>query len=394
MQNIIIVHMESLNSAFYYTNQNMFPNLRKVQEQGIFFSNYWSTATSTIMTVCDLMYGNDVCSGQSPDLVRFVLDEAYGSFEKQPGMEFQNKKMIFSPRFDWIYDFIDLKMIMGKDTCLCQGDNYPEFCGLISDAVKNMNGDFLYIYDWSPLVMKSKCRKKFSTWNEYYVHQYCQTDNVLGLVLEELEKTGKKDQTLCIIFGDHGDDLYSYGLNDGFTHAIPPYPNMIRTPLAFYGGLLEQGTDDSLVCTFDIGHMAAQWWRGNVRPEHKRNYVFSRNLFPRQQSVLEKGYSVTDGIYMLLITSKGLEMYICRFIQHSNFNILNWFKLDRNGRLIIKTCANMHFKRLIREQAADFEEAFYKMRVVLYRKLYVLIKKRLLDNRAKQWFYHIHYNRE
>ena len=140
--------------------------------------------------------------------------------------------------------------------------------------------------------------------------------------------------------------------------------------------------------------MAAQWWRGNVRPEHKRNYVFSRNLFPRQQSVLEKGYSVTDGIYMLLITSKGLEMYICRFIQHSNFNILNWFKLDRNGRLIIKTCANMHFKRLIREQAADFEEAFYKMRVVLYRKLYVLIKKRLLDNRAKQWFYHIHYNRE
>lgn len=53
----MLVHLESLNSIIYRLNKEAFPQLRGWEERSLSFSGYFSTATSTLMVVSDLVYG-------------------------------------------------------------------------------------------------------------------------------------------------------------------------------------------------------------------------------------------------------------------------------------------------------------------------------------------------
>ena len=56
-KNLLLVHLESLNVLNYRMNPELFPALREIEKQCMVFDHYYSTATSTLMAIGDLLYG-------------------------------------------------------------------------------------------------------------------------------------------------------------------------------------------------------------------------------------------------------------------------------------------------------------------------------------------------
>ena len=57
MKNLLLLHLESLNTLNYKMNPDLFPTVKKLEKQCIVFDHYYSTATSTLMVIGDLLYG-------------------------------------------------------------------------------------------------------------------------------------------------------------------------------------------------------------------------------------------------------------------------------------------------------------------------------------------------
>ena len=393
MKNIVVIHLESLNNAFLFQNSNIFPNIMKWKEKSIFFNNYYSTATSTIMTISDFMYGNSQCHEKSTSLVDFKLDLNYETWDEGLREELNSKKIIIYPVLDWKYDAVNIKKIMKVSVNqINEYQKYQKFQEAISNSIRIMDGELLYIYDWSSLRMKQNCEVSYNNWNEYYFNQYRQIDTTLGFIFEELQANNKLKDTIVVAYGDHGDDIYSYGKNNGFTHAIAPYPNIVKVPLMIYSEKLCTRELNNLICTYDIGNVLKSLYT-NQDVIINRKYVFSRNLFPLQKSdILEKSYAVTNGVYLLLISSKGLKMYMCNFMGQNIFNILNWYELKKGKNLVLKKNSNMHFQRLIADQKEDIENNFYLLRNFLCKEIRQMKDNEVLKEKTKSWFFKIDYD--
>jgi hypothetical protein len=57
LPNLVVIHLESLNSVLYMLHREWFPNINKFVSQSTYYDNYYSTATSTNMVITDLVYG-------------------------------------------------------------------------------------------------------------------------------------------------------------------------------------------------------------------------------------------------------------------------------------------------------------------------------------------------
>jgi len=57
MKNFILIHLESLSELIFRTNWQLFSNINKIIEESVYYSNYFSSATSTLMVISDICYG-------------------------------------------------------------------------------------------------------------------------------------------------------------------------------------------------------------------------------------------------------------------------------------------------------------------------------------------------
>ena len=392
MKNIVMIHLESLNKDLLFHSMEAFPNIKRFIAEGIYFNNYWSTATSTIMAMSDNVYGCHECSDRSSDLVHFNLEKnAVKWMDKLGGGQISGSCMIY-PCFDWRYDTINVRAILKDNIEISQYSSDKVFWEDISQYIGEMNGSFLYVCDWTSVCTRQHLHKRGGTWNDYYRQLYKHIDDTVGYVYSALEKAGKLDNTIIVLYGDHGDDMYSYGLKKGFTHAIEPFPKLIGTPLIVYQAGIHR-RDPGLVCTYDIGNIVKALLSGK-EININRKYVFSRNLFPSQNSdLLNKGFSVTNGEYLFLITQYGMELYNCSFISLSSFNLLNWFVLKRDGKIDVRKNEGLHFQRFILNQQNDIAHNFEVLRRKMYTELQSLIGKELLGRDSLRWFRKIRYDK-
>jgi hypothetical protein len=103
---------------------------------------------------------------------------------------------------------------------------------------------------------------------------------------------------------------------------------------------LEQkhGIDHDLISTVDIKEILLNLLFKGVSPIKgtERKYIFSRNRYANQsvkRYSFNKSYVVSDGVYSLMVSSKGLELYnnvmdICNMC-----NILEFFLMGNDGKI-------------------------------------------------------------
>lgn len=338
MKNLLIIHLESLNYYNYKLNSNLFPYITSLENNSLVFDKYFSSATSTLMVLGDITYGDlrqfESCKKIKEAPVTCLIDKSILDKAKYNGMEpkvvvHANVKNVNQESFN---------RVAGNDIHVDLIDSYEDYLLYLEDVISK-DQFFLWTCDFSCHIDFNKILKLNSTQNEedYWSHGYRTLDSRVCFIFELLKKYNKLDDTTVILYGDHGDDYWSHGMHMGYTHAIEPNALLTHVPLLIWNSdknnkgichkvldtvFLHDVIEDIMLESNNLGGLISQ----------SKGYAFSRNEFAAQEIRAEsfnKGYSVTNGKYMLLATSAGLEMFDICMDQGCYNNLLkNYYFFD------------------------------------------------------------------
>lgn len=384
-QNLVLIHLESLNNILYRMNPSFFPTIRKIEKGSVFFSYFFSTATSTLMVLADIFYGGmeqyEQCTSldyipknyvYSSSLFDDLKNQGYHaglfiypdggdreSAEKRHIAGFQNE-MILKKEYDEYLESI--KILVEKEPFAIAACNY------ISNLALNR-----YV-DLSKADMASGTEK----WRLGYER----LDRCVGDIFQLLEEKNVLDNTTVIMYGDHGDDYWGHGMHSGLTHAIEPYGGLIHTPFLIYDRRLSAGERKDLISALDIRKLIEVLLQQKNEVSLKlfdRKLVMARNSYaaqPLRNDSFKKSYSVTDGRWLMLVSNDGLEMYDIEMDSACINNFLNFFFWDgetlqydiryhEQNRFHYRDFMNDSQKRFLRQK-------FYYLRAQLYSQVKVL----------------------
>lgn len=382
-KNLVIIHLESLSNNFYYFNKSLFPNLKKIEDRCISYNNYFSTATSTLMVWEDLQYGNTLQYEQC----KKVKDEP--PFYRKTSSMFDclkecgyRTKAISFPRMDTI-EYINKKHIFGFNNHMDATKDYHDFLKYIENTLEGQKPFALFAANIiSHVSYNEKIKIKDNLSTERWREGYRYIDQTVGEVFELLEKKGILDNTIVIMYGDHGDDFWEHSLHDGYTHGIEPYTNIINTPLMIFDTVLKKQEIEDIVITKDLYDIIFNLLDIKARNSiliydlfrSKRKHAFSRNLYANQDCNIfsfNKSYTILDKEYCLLVSQKGLEMYAYRQDSCNHNNLLKFFVLNNKKELIYNKAFNSlhswHYRDYMNhEKKEKIIKEYYKLKKLLY----------------------------
>lgn len=328
-KNLIVIHLESVNMLTLNNNMDCFPCLNRLKEKSIFYANYYSSATSTLMVTTDLFYGSyqferaekarsmfSIIPKETP-LFDNLAEEGYQTMCLYLG------QMMKSPNLEKYF-----RLLSSKGEIYNADDDEQVLLEKIRE-ISNGEAPFAVFFrnDQSHI----SCVNKFSDSDissKNYGERFKYVDHIIGEVVSILKDADCLDNTVIVIYGDHGDDFWGHGMHEGYMHAIEPLPYLIHCPLIIYDGGIGC-VNNSLTGTLDISRIIKnRMIRAGIQLE--KETVFSRNLFVAQKNnrdSFNKSYSVTNGVYTLVVSGKGLEMYVNKIDTMGHCNILEFFKL-------------------------------------------------------------------
>ena len=152
---------------------------------------------------------------------------------------------------------------------------------------------------------------------DYIEAGYRSLDKYCSDVISLLKKYGRLENTVIVVYGDHGDDFWTHGMHAGLTHATEPIEQLIHTPMFIWdGNHYDNVVRQEIVQTIDLFDVVKRIVEDEISAENveirNREYAFARSEYaaqPVREESFNKGYSVTDGKYILIVTGSGLEMY-------------------------------------------------------------------------------------
>ena len=111
---------------------------------------------------------------------------------------------------------------------------------------------FFFIEDDEPHITEMDALLNACDKNPYelYLHRFRIMDATVEFVRKFLNEKGLFDDTVFLLYGGHGNELFSHHIYEGDTHAIEPYPDMCNAPLIVHVGISENETG-LLICTTD-----------------------------------------------------------------------------------------------------------------------------------------------
>lgn len=364
MKNIIILHLESVSKLIM--NKFKFPNLEKLINDSYYYENYFSSATSTVISISDLLYGDT-----------FGLDK---------GLSFDNTKMQTDKK--------DLLTILKENGYNCRGLGYPpiwrddinkfdiidqiswinlyeEFLSNIEKAQGNKPYCLLLMNVISHIMYGNKAKDDFKNSYLKIENGYKQLDEFIGWLFNNIDITN----TIILGVGDHGDEYCFHGLNKGFFHSMEPYTSLIRVPFLIYG--IGKGINDSLISSIDIKSIMLKLilnkedskrdkYDGYNSLGIERKNVFSRNLFANQEETkrLIKGYAITNKNYHLIANKNGLRLYMYRLDPINVNNLLDLF--DKNFNLKYMWQFSHFNKFFSKDQIDNIRDNFNLLKQELY----------------------------
>ena len=346
MKNLVILHLESISRQRLAEFASAFPNTLRLMREGVLFDRFFSSATSTHMVLTYLFHANDfevdtsttfegmVPARNNPHLFTLLQDAGYRS-----NLICLNGHAATRPAQlrAWNEDLPKL-----WDT-----NDFPALFARF-DALTNQPPFAIYVWDLITHVEHSLALAPHSHGLTDQIERACAAaDYAVGMMRQTLERKGLLDQTLIVLYGDHGDDCWTHGYKGGMIHGTEPYTEIISTPFAIRDPSLEPGTRFDLASTIDIAptclpllgidtrmpfaHSGIDLARGQREFAYAQN--FTANQPDRANAGIAKAFSITNPTYTLMASSRGLEMYAHRLDPGNHFNLLHFFSLDSAGRL-------------------------------------------------------------
>jgi Arylsulfatase A and related enzymes len=379
-KNLLLLHLESLNLLNYKMNRDLFPTVSELEKKCKTFENYYSTATSTLMVVGDLLYGGmnlyEGCDSLAAipkeycyisSLFDDLKEQGYHagiyiypeggdreSAEKRHIAGFKNQMELIRKYSEYV-DSFDIIM-----------DHQP-FALMACNYISNLS--FSRFLDIGNYGMET----------DYWEAGYRCMDRCCKDLLNLLKDKNLLENTVIVLYGDHGDDYWGHGMHNGLTHAIEPNNLLIHTPLIIWDGICrkEPEHEQRLVQTSDLREMIMTLVNGkSIEHLPNRQYAVSRNAYaaqPIRAESFNKAYSVTDGRYLLMVSSRGLEMYDTKMDPACQNNILRFFAYE-NG-ILKSNKKNQEFFQFhfyyfwSKREQRILRQKFYELRDVLYDKV-------------------------
>lgn len=358
-------------------NPELFPVVKELEKQCIVFDRYYSTATSTLMVIGDLLYGGMKQYECCDSLDTVPKEYCYSSslFDNLKEQGYHTGIYIYPDGGD--RESAELRHIAGFKNRMELVRRYPQYVdrfrrGMDSQPFALMACNYISNLSYASYVDIGKVGMDIDYWEAgYRCMDWC-----CGELLELLKDKDLMKDTIIVLYGDHGDDYWGHGTHNGLAHAIEPNNLLIHTPLIIWDGIhrKEPEHDQRLIQTSDLREVIMVLLNGRTLESlPTRRYVISRNEYaaqPIREESFNKAYSVTEGRYMLMVSGKGLEMYDTKMDPACQNNVLRFFVYE-NGilRSNEKKMEMLRFHLLnfwnSREQRI-LRQKFYKLKDVLY----------------------------
>lgn len=376
-KNLLLLHLESLNLLNYKMNSDLFPTVKKLEKQCIVFDHYYSTATSTLMVIGDLLYGGmkvyEGCTSLASIPKEYCCSSSLFDDLKEQGYhtgiyiypDGADRESAENRHIAGFYNQMELIRIYSRyvnafDDKMVHQPFALMACNYISNLSFGSNVDI----------------NNYGTDTDYWEAGYRCMDRCCGDLLKLLRDKDLVDDTIIVLYGDHGDDYWGHGMHGGLAHAIEPNNLLIHTPLLIWDGVYrtESEHNQRLIQTSDLREIIMALLNGkSIENLPKRKYAISRNEYaaqPIRAESFNKAYSVTDGRYLLMVSSKGLEMFDTKMDPACQNNVFRFFVYE-NG--ILKSneknteMLRFHFSSFwnSREQRI-LRRKFYELKDVLY----------------------------
>ena len=355
--------MESLNDIIYRMHPELFPDLIKWENMSVSYRNYYSTATSTFMTLQDLAYGDmyqfEICDRLNMPLYKYNKSGSFLNNLKNKGyiinvLDCSNNDSEGN-RNGFIGKEIEMDCVSVAEKDLMQ-----EKINSFFESVDISSAPFvLWLIDTCNNISNTKIWKGNSCvekWKNSYKH----INETASLLFQVIKKRDMLNDVCVIFYGDHGDDLYVHGTHKGFSHGIEPYFTLIKTPMWIYNGGQKRGVIDCLIDTTDICKLVEKILYSSESAvddlyQTHRKYSFSRNWFAAQvirRGTFNKAYTVTDGEILFKAGNNGMSMFSYSLDPTSNHNLLDYY--DIVDDTLVWNCdayqeLNGHFSRFFSE---------------------------------------------
>ena len=388
-KNIIFIHLESINNLSFKMQPQLFPNLYKIIDEGIYFQNYFSSATSTLMVITDLMYGNMYRNESSINMKdgyveTYKMNSFFDYLKDRYGYR---TGVILWPVTCEQEKFVSRK-IVGEKIEHIPLNNSKRFKDMINKFLETSDSFALFVADFATHIEYQKhTKRRNASMTVRWKDTRREMDELCGELMKILKQRGKINDTIIVFYGDHGDDFWGRKLNNGYTHATEPYTNIISTPLIMYiPGYNGLHVRKEIISTIDLKDIVLNTLNVGIDDSlnvKNRTYIFSRNLYAGQKTnrlSIVKGYSVANEGYLLMVTCKGLELYNNILDPQNTCNILEFFKMNKKGNIVFnlkfKNLRSTHFLSYFRKvEINDIIEQYQILRNALMKEVYKIYNK-------------------
>lgn len=376
-KNYILFHVESLNSIVLQHYSELFPNIRKLINISTYYEKYYSTSTSTYMVVTDLFYGDAKQFEEAKKLEDIFCIKA----GKKTLFDFLHSLGYVTKQFCYGNDYEEvskLKNILCKHEKTWADDSLTcdSFIEAFETSILQLQPFAFFVLDVESHISRINIYPELENQEvssqELFLYRYKRIDETIGLIFDCLKNKNLLGNTVIVLYGDHGDDLWGHGLHDGYMHAIEPYTDMIHCPLLVYNPDFKGGlVDRNLITTLDIYNLSLKCLNDEIYyPNNK--VVYSRNLFAAQgicEDSFNKSYSATDGEYLLLVTKNGLKLFYNQIDIFNRRNILDFFEFYNNSLRPKEKYLGLqsgHFKAFMHSREHKrIKDSFFKLRQAL-----------------------------
>ena len=362
-KNVLFIHLESISNEIFYNHVFDMPNLYNLMNESLNLCNFYSTASSTAMSLTDLFYGNDfetisfggfedykLLKPHSKHLFQVFAEAGYTTtglaYGKEDSREIKNQNL-------WSFGYGSYDGV----------DTMEEFFEGIENIISTEKLFAAHI--WNPLThicVNDPDSEKCEDFLEKMRLAYLSLDQTVKYIIDLLTKKDILKDTIIVVYGDHGDDKWTRALNFGRTHVIEPYLNLVKTPAFIYDSSIGKGQFDALVSMIDLKSTVV--YLTGIKHEDDFPYsginifkeenacAFSRSLFLNQRTEerisqewvvrlnnfsdvekKKKSFGIINENYNLLVGEDGSEFFIHALDPSNHNNILDFFDFDDLGRI-------------------------------------------------------------